>query len=334
MVIALVVATAATAGWFWLARPHTAVTLPPPSTAAAAMAGAAPSPAAPPSVPLPAEPETPAPASTPAAASEGLPQAAVPAPPTVPPSTSPSTAEGEEPTALAGTSVEGGSPPKRLTRSPAASRPLAKYVPRESQSAPPRLKEPDRSLEWFRLGVLYQQAGDHRRAIEQYRALLAIDPRHVAALNNLAVSLRHLGELEGAADVLQRATAADPTYDRAFTNLGVVRQLQERSDAAIQAHLRALAINGRNWESAFNLGLLFWEADDLERASQFFLKVVSARSDAPAYYYLGLIAERRGRPNEAVNRYRQSLQAREGAQADLTTEAERRLRGLLGQVRR
>jgi len=50
--------------------------------------------------------------------------------------------------------------------------------------------------------------------------------------------------------------------------------------------------------------------------------------------YLGLIAERRGRPNEAVDRYRQSLQAREGAQADLTTEAERRLRGLLGQVRR
>ena len=148
------------------------------------------------------------------------------------------------------------------------------------------------------------------------------------------MSLRHLGELEAAADFLRRATAIDPTYDKAFTNLGVVRQLQERSDAAIVAHLRALAINAQNWESALNLGLLFWEAEDLERASQFFLKVVSVRSDASAYYYLGLIAERRGWRNEALNRYRQALQARDGAQADLTTEAERRLRSLLGEVRR
>ena len=89
------------------------------------------------------------------------------------------------------------------------------------------------------------------------------------AFNNLAVSLRHLGELGEAADLLRRATALEPTYDMAFTNLGVVHQLQERSDAA-----------------------------------------------------------------EALHRYRQALQEREGADADLRAEAERRLLSLPGQVRR
>lgn len=330
----LVVLAAVTAGWFWLARPQKDVTLPPPLPAAAAMAGEALSPAAPPSVaPLPAEAETAAPASGPAAASEPLAEPAVPPPPPAR-SPSPSPSRGKEPTALPDASAEGGSPAKDLTPSLAASRLLPPSFPPESQTARPRLKEPDPTLELFRLGVLYQQAGDHRRAIEQYRALLAIDPRHVAALNNLAVSLRHLGELEAAADLFERATTLDPTYDKAFTNLGVVQQLQERRDAAMASHLRALAINGRNWESAFDLGLLFWEAGELERASQFFLKVVSVRPYASAYYHLGLIAEHQGQRRDALQRYRQALQEREGAQADLTAEVEQRMRNLVGELRR
>lgn len=275
-----------------------------------------------------------APGPAPAAAAERLPKAAVPAQPAAPSSTSPSPARGKEPTALAGASIETTAPATRLAPAPAATPPLPESFPLASQTAPPRVKEPDPSLGLFRLGVLYQQAGDHRRAIEQYRALLAIDARHVAALNNLAVSLRYLGELEAAADLLRRATTVDPTYDKAFTNLGVVYQLQERSDAAIEAHLQALAVNGQNWESAFNLGLLFSEAGDLERASQFLLKVVSLRSHASAYYHLGLIAERQGRGQEALHRYRQALQEREGAQDELRAEAERRLQGLLDPARR
>lgn len=326
---AVVLAAAAMAGGLWLVRPHNAVRIPSLPAAAAETAVAVLSPAPPPSVgPGPGGPERP----TPEVASERRPNAAVQAPPPALPSTSPPAVRGKEPIALAGALVTGTPRVKRLTPPPAATRLLPEDFPLASRT-PARLKEPDPSLEMFRLGGLYQQAGDHRRAIEQYRALLAIDARHVPALNNLAVSLRHRGELGEAAEVLQRAIASDPTYDKAFTNLGVVYQLQERSDAAIEAYLRALAINGQNWESAFNLGLLFWEADDLERASHFFLKVVSLRSYAYAYYHLGLIAERQGRLNEALPRYRQALQEREGAQAGLRAEAERRLLGLLGQVR-
>lgn len=250
------------------------------------------------------------------------------------PSAPPLTVGAPEPITPASAPVEGTRPAKHRPAPVAAIQPPPEEVPAARPLATPRVRTPDPTLGLFRLGVLYQQAGDHRRAVDQYRALLAIDARHVPALNNLAVSLRHLGALEEAADLLRRATALDPTYDMAFTNLGVVHQLQERSEAAIEAHMRALAINGRNWESAFNLGLLFLEADDLARAGQFLLKVVSLRPHASAYYHLGLIAERQGRPNDALHRYRQALEERQGAQPDIRAEAERSLWNLLGQARR
>lgn len=321
------------AGWFWLARPHTVPTVPSLATVAAATPVAPPSPAvSSPTVSSPAMPEMTAPHPAPQAALVRLPKAVVPARARPLPSGLPSASRPEEPIAFGGILGEAVLSVKRGAAPAATTSPVPESVPVEIQKS--RAKTPDPAVGLFRLGVLYQQAGDHHRAIEQYRALLALDPRHVSALNNLAVSLRHLGELEAAADLLKRATALDPTDDKAFTNLGVVRQLQERPDSAIEAHLRALAINSRNWESAFNLGLLFWEARDLERASERFLKVVSLHPHASAYYHLGLIAERQGRPNEALRRYRQVIQEREGAQADLRAQAERRVQDLVGLARR
>jgi tetratricopeptide (TPR) repeat protein len=186
----------------------------------------------------------------------------------------------------------------------------------------------------FRLGVLYQQAGDHARAVEQYRAQLAAEPWDVATLNNLGVSLRHLGQLAEAADALERALAIEPGYDKALTNLGVVRQLLDRSEAAMEAHLRALAVNGRSWESALNLGLLLWEAQDVERAAHFFRTVLSLRRNGTAAYHLGVIAERQGRSQDGVELYRQALQTPESLPASLRIGTEERLRALLGQVRR
>lgn len=320
---AVIVATASMAGWLWLARSHTVPTVPSLATVAAATPVAPPSPAVfSPAESSPAMPEMTAPRPAPQAASVRLAKAAVPARARTLP----------EPSVFGGIPAEDVLSVKRGAAPVAMTSPVSEPVPVEIQRS--RAKTPDPAVGLFRLGVLYQQAGDHRRAIEQYRALLALDTRHVPALNNLAVSLRHLGELDKAAELLQRAAAFDSTYDKAFTNLGVVRQLQERPDAAIEAHLRALAIDPKNWESALNLGLLFWEAHDHARARELFLKVVSLRPHAAAYYHLGLIAERQGRPDEALLRYRQVIQEREGAQPDLRAEAERRVQDLVGLARR
>ena len=99
-----------------------------------------------------------------------------------------------------------------------ATRPLPKHLSLAREKSLPRPKA-DSFLELFRLGVLYQQAGNYRRAIEQYKALLALDPRHVAALNNLGVSLRHLGELQAAAALFERARppSIQPTTRRSPT---------------------------------------------------------------------------------------------------------------------
>ena len=222
-------------------------------------------------------------------------------------------------------------PPRAPVSSPGSVAPAAPpAVDSVVASAPTR--EVSRSA--FRLGVLYQQAGDHARAVDQYRQQLAVDPRDVSTLNNLAVSLRHLGALEEAVTLLERAVSLDPRYDKALTNLGVVQQLSNRQDAAMAAHLRALAVNPRSWESAFNLGLLLWETDDIERASQFFRKAIALRPHAPASYHLALIAQRQGNTDEAIRRLQEVSRASGGTSPELRADADARLRALLDRARR
>lgn len=246
----------------------------------------------------------------------------------------PLTVGAPEPSTPASAPVEDTRPAKHRPAPVAAIQPPPEEVPAARPPATPRVRAPDPTLGLFRLGVLYQQAGDHARAVDQYRQQVAVDPRDVSTLNNLAVSLRHLGALEEAVTLLERAVSLDPRYDKALTNLGVVQQLSNRQDAAMAAHLRALAVNPRSWESAFNLGLLLWETDDIERASQFFRKAIALRPHAPASYHLALIAQRQGNTDEAIRRLQEVSRASGGTSPELRADADARLRALLDRARR
>ena len=62
----------------------------------------------------------------------------------------------------------------------------------------------------LRLGGIYQKRGDYARAIERFRAVVAVDPQHVIALNDLAYSLAvHQNSAEEALPLAQRAYRYD-----------------------------------------------------------------------------------------------------------------------------
>ena len=54
------------------------------------------------------------------------------------------------------------------------------------------------TAETFELAVQYHQGGDLQQAEWLYRQVLAADPSHVWALNNLGVALKSLGQLADA----------------------------------------------------------------------------------------------------------------------------------------
>ncbi|HYP02602.1 MAG TPA: tetratricopeptide repeat protein, partial [Pyrinomonadaceae bacterium] len=67
-----------------------------------------------------------------------------------------------------------------------------------------------------------RQPPDFKRAIEEYRKTLKIDPRHEKALQNIAAAAMQLGDKAAARDAVQQLASvnpANPTLDALRTRV-------------------------------------------------------------------------------------------------------------------
>ncbi len=155
----------------------------------------------------------------------------------------------------------------------------------------------------YNLAVSHQSLGDVARAIDGYRACLALDEAGIPDAHfNLGVALQETGQLEGASahylrayeldpsnagalgnhcNVLQgrgserdhheaeacyqRVTQAHPEYDRAWVNLGGLYYVTGRLEEAAAAYVKALDVNPQNPLARHALGAL--QGEKLDGAS-------------------------------------------------------------------
>ncbi len=97
----------------------------------------------------------------------------------------------------------------------------------------------ENSLPWHHLGMAQQERGLHAEALESFQAAVERATRAdkvALAQNNAALSLTELGRLGEAEQALNAALAADPDYETAHFNLGM---LALRREAAKQARTGA-----------------------------------------------------------------------------------------------
>ncbi|HET9766616.1 MAG TPA: tetratricopeptide repeat protein, partial [Thermoanaerobaculia bacterium] len=71
----------------------------------------------------------------------------------------------------------------------------------------------------YQLGIASLLDGDAVAAERELRRVLELSPRHVRAMNDLAVLLRDAGRTAEAAELLRRALAIDPAQETARRNL-------------------------------------------------------------------------------------------------------------------
>lgn len=131
---------------------------------------------------------------------------------------------------------------------------------------------PDVAAIWMSLALLYENAGDHDRAIEAYRRLLEIERDNVIALNNLAYGLavRRKAPAE-ALPYARRAVALAPTVTIIDTLAWIEHLLGNDRDAA--ARLGPLVQKGRseirstgNSEVHLHAAIIFAATADLAAA--------------------------------------------------------------------
>lgn len=134
---------------------------------------------------------------------------------------------------------------------------LTTMVERYPQLAGPRIN----------LGTLLAEAGEYEQALELANAAVAAHPRSAPAYNLQGWMLRVSGDFNGAEAAYKNALEADPGYQVARLNLGVLYDLyMNRPDAALaawQAYQQSLEASGQEPDD----DVARWIAD-VERRSQ------------------------------------------------------------------
>lgn len=84
------------------------------------------------------------------------------------------------------------------------------------------------------LGVCYDLLGDHLRAQQIFRQVLAAEPQNLGVRNNLGYSYLLAGDYQQAIAELEQVLAQDPNNPRARNNLGLAWLKEGRAEKALK----------------------------------------------------------------------------------------------------
>ena len=180
----------------------------------------------------------------------------------------------------------------------------------------PRPGNPDSH---YLLAGYYQQRGQHREAIAEFKKVLTIDPKYVKAYNGLGVSYDLLGEFSNAITSYEAALALDPGQAYLHNNLGYSYILQGNPARAISAFQKAISLNPQEPRFHNNLASAYAEKAQFQLAMEEFLR---GGDEGQAHFNMAEIYLQKGIYAEAGNNYSAALRlnpsktlARTGAKA-------------------
>jgi Flp pilus assembly protein TadD len=103
-------------------------------------------------------------------------------------------------------------------------------------------RHPRSSLAHTKRGVRYLWKGDFDNAEKDFRQALALEPDNAEAHDDLGVILAQRGEYEGAESHFHATLRADPSYQKGHHNLAMVYYITGKSEQALHAVNRGLAL--------------------------------------------------------------------------------------------
>lgn len=151
----------------------------------------------------------------------------------------------------------------------------------------------------FLLGTCLQAQGRYDEAIAIYRQALALDPADAAIAANLGRLLIGVSDREAEAH-LRAAAALDPKFTFAAYFLAEVLERQGKAPEAIAAYRRARELDPYDAHTAAALGHLLIGVADREAEGHLRFAVDLDRESRFAHFYLGIVLQRRGQLEEAI----------------------------------
>ena len=169
---------------------------------------------------------------------------------------------------------------------------------------------------YINLGLLERDAGNREQAIDYHNKLLALYPNHAEGYNNLGLLQSEEGNYEEAEASLKYSIQLKPEYADAYNNLGLLCQSQGRDEEAasyyqiaINCYQKAKAKKTDFVKANHNLGLLFYDIGELEKAKTYYKKALAINPNYPeALNNLGLVYKEKQKINLAIKYFNKALE--------------------------
>lgn len=144
----------------------------------------------------------------------------------------------------------------------------------EGAAPPPPSKREIEAQRLFALATEHHRQGRLDEAIAGYTRVLAYQPAHPDAYNNLGVALRVRGKFAAAVACYRRALGIRPDNSGTWSNLGNVLRDLGRLEEAVAAHQRAVSLAPRSAEAVYNLGLVLKDMGQTDTAIACFVRTL------------------------------------------------------------
>jgi len=146
-------------------------------------------------------------------------------------------------------------------------------------------------------------AGNDARAETLFRAALEVDPQFAEGWSNYAVLVRRQGDLEKAISYLKHSLALDPRLLPAMENLAAFYRIAQKPDLASAMEAQVLDLKTKNPFFLLQQGIRQIQQNDLNEASRLLERAKRLDSEIPEIYVaLGRIELKRGNERRA-NQY-------------------------------
>jgi tetratricopeptide (TPR) repeat protein len=153
------------------------------------------------------------------------------------------------------------------------------------------------------MGDLEAARGDDGKAIEEYRAAIALKP----SVPNLHYSLGHLLwkdlKVPEARTELEAELALNPRHAGALNDLGNTYLLEHQPDKALPYLLRALTADSGNPDIHRDLGTAYSELGDYRKAKDQFKLAISGDHDGSVHYKLARVYQALGEKEDAAREF-------------------------------
>jgi tetratricopeptide (TPR) repeat protein len=173
------------------------------------------------------------------------------------------------------------------------------------------------------MGDLEAAKGDDGKAMEEYRAAIALRP----SVSNLHYSLGHLlwkdFKVPEARVELEAELALNPRHPGALNNLGDTYLLEHQPNKALPYLVRALAADSGNPDIHRDLGTAYFELGDYRKAEEQFKIAVSDDHDGSLHYKLARVYRALGEKENAAREFALSTALNRESHSKLEKQTDR-----------